>query len=668
MATNLTTPTTTIEDYLPAPSNVPIANIIASRQKLIAYLTGWWPDLDTRPGSVSGDLMVTPLAVLIAASDIAIGNIMGDLDLANVAAGNVSNSQFVQAYLATFGAVANTAVVSTGVVCLTFNANQTYAFSSASQLQFGGLTFSFNINEGDPVIIYPAGTQGQPRVLTRINQGQYAVYFPVFGVNGSSVTDGTAGTSSIIIPQLISITAAGDFDPGQPADNVVTLAQKAGTTFYSATLTTRSGANAFLARQFPNLLGSSVVVTGDAEMLRDAQNPLGIYTGEVDVFVKSQAAYATGQQVVTLTYNNSQQGWNGLLNLPVIPSFFDLGGSVFSVGNFGNKQSINTLYSTSNDADYNNVGISFSSKENLGLLVAATMPPQNVQNQSITLQTNGPGTTGALIVDGVYDGYIFDAQATRAMSITFVSASTTVVNGVTYATALAQATDQVLQKSIAMTFIGNATSGATAGVAQQDYNYSTFFNGLSISIAVNGTFIPANLIGQKYNFSFSGRTGDFVVSYQYDPSLVSVEGAITNTDNTPVGVDLLTRSFLPCHITTFIVNYRAPFGATVNTVAAQQAIFNYVNSITYPDVYEDSTISQIMLSYGATGVLGVTKVGTAYPSLGSYFVSAADGTQVAVPRLLTTDLNIQANTWGVGARNINYILPSNNITFNAINY
>ena len=122
-----------------------------------------------------------------------------------------------------------------------------------------------------------------------------------------------------------------------------------------------------------------------------------------------------------------------------------------------------------------------------------------------------------------------------------------------------------------------------------------------------------------------------------------------------------------CYITNFTINYRAPFGTSVNTSAAQTAIANYINSLTYPDVYTDSTVSQIMLSAGATGVTSIAKMGIIYPSLGSYFV-AQDGTQTSVPRILTTDLTVPANVWGVGARNINYILSAATVTFNAVSY
>jgi hypothetical protein len=661
--TNLTTPTVSIEDYLPDPATIPFGNILATRQMLASYLAGWYPDLDIRPGSVSGDLQVTPLSVMMASEDIALSSILADLDLANVAAGNVNNSTFVQAYLTNFGAISNQMVTSTGVVKFSFNSNQAYAFSNASQILFGSQYFSLAINQGNPIIVYPTGTQGQPNVLTRVAQNQYDIYFPVYGVSGASVSDGTPATTSIVIPQLISITAVGDFDPGQPADTVVSLAQKASTTFYSATLTTRSGAIAFLARQFPGLLGSSVVITGDTEMIRDAVNPLGIHTGEVDIFAKSQTAYANGQQAVTLTYNNLKNCWNGLLNLPVVPAFFDFGNSVFYVGNYGQSNSPNALYSASNNVNYDNIGISFSNQEVLGLTVQASNPG-NVQNQSVSVYTNAPGT---LIVDGVYNGYIFDSQSTRSVAIVFTGTGSTTVNGNTYATATATATDQSTGIVIPVAFVANNTANPTVGIATQDYNYNAFFGGLTIEITIAGAFVPDNLLNQTYVVVYSGRTADFTLNYQYDPSLVSIDSTVNNTDNAPVGVDILTRSFIPCYVAALTVNYRAPFGTTVNTANAQTSIINYVNSIAYPDIYEDSAISQIMIANGATGVTSIQKSGIVYPSLASTFVQN-DGTQVSVPRLVTNDLSIPANSWGIGPRNVTYILPYTNITFNVTSF
>ena len=92
-----------LDQYLPAANEIAPDIVLLVRQRLQKYLQDWWPELDTRPNSVFGDLYLTPMAVTVAALEIAYRRRDADLNLANVANGIVFNPVFVDGFLRNFG-------------------------------------------------------------------------------------------------------------------------------------------------------------------------------------------------------------------------------------------------------------------------------------------------------------------------------------------------------------------------------------------------------------------------------------------------------------------------------------------------------------------------------------------------------------------------------------
>jgi hypothetical protein len=108
-----------LRDYLPDITQLSIAQVLAIRKRFVDDLAANWPQLDTRPNSVAGDLGVTPVATLVAKAEAAVAMIQSDLNLGNVANGNIYNPAFVTAFLANFGVTQARGVMATGVVART---------------------------------------------------------------------------------------------------------------------------------------------------------------------------------------------------------------------------------------------------------------------------------------------------------------------------------------------------------------------------------------------------------------------------------------------------------------------------------------------------------------------------------------------------------------------
>ena len=654
-----------LQDYLPASDQVPLTLIISTRQQIVNYLSQWWPQLDARPGSVMGDLVVTPCAVMIAAHVVAEQNMFSDLQLKNVAHGIINNTPFVTAYLANFGVSAQTGALATGTMALTFSTNQTYVFSGLTTFNFGNNAFQVNPEVGNPVVIYPVGSTTGNYVLTPSGSNQFTVYLPVVGPSGAVVTDGTVATTNATQTQLISVVAAGDFNTGTSASTLSQLATQAMQLYPAASLTSRQGAVSFVTQNWPGLIGTSVTVTGDEEMIRASQNPLGISQSALDIFIRSQTTYAAGSVVATLTYNVDQLGWVGALPFPSPPAFFSPSSGIFQASTFSATSGSSVIYSKSLAPRIDSVGVSFSESEQLGILLA-DQTPTSWQPATATVPVASSNIVGvSLAIQGEYWGNIFQALPNRNITLNFDYLTT--IGGLS--AVACTATDFANNVSATVYFVPDSNPTPLTGIIyQDDPGYQSMFAGLTLIATIDGgPWNPATIVGAQFTFSFQGKTASFVLNYIYEPLIPVVAASIASSDNVSVNTSVLARSFIPCNITDFVVNYRAPQGTVVNIAAAQSAIFAYVNSIAYPEAYEESQIGAIMMANGASGVSSVTKRALIYPSLAGVYINK-EGVQTSILPVVANDLSIPSTDLGFGARNVTYILPLAAITFNGTVY
>ena len=476
------------------------------------------------------------------------------------------------------------------------------------------------------------------------------------------MTDGDTATSDLSLVQLVSVTAAGNFDQGLQPSTTPQLAMRAQRTYASANLTSRSGIISFLNLKYPQILGASAVITGDREMLRAGQNPLGLAEGAIDVFVKSNPYYSVGEAVIPLTYDLNTQTWVGRVALPVIPAFFSWKSGIFQVNNFQNERGVNRIYAKSLHPYVDNLGISYSAYEALGIRITDTSP--------LDFQASYVGDVGViasdgstLLIQGEYASDVFNTGSERSIVMRFDSVTTS--QGLP--AVQVNLKDLISGEVDSVFFVANDSSKPTFGVVDKTtHGYTHMLNGLDVSlIPASGLFDPMSTVGLSYQLNFRGRTANFTFNYYYDPFLVQVNSILQNPDYKPVNVSCVARSCIVCRITDFVVHYRITYGTRVDQSSARQAIANYVNQLIYPDVYEESRIGSIIQMYGARSLSHVDKHGQFYPSLAGTYVDF-NQIETTVPRFTTTTLVPPVNDAGFGPRNVTYILNPQDITFNGL--
>lgn len=131
------------------------------------------------------------------------------------------------------------------------------------------------------------------RLLSQTNDGNYS-----FNISVTAVTTGAAGlltkdTSLTPVSQVINFVkayATSDFTDGRDTETNAELIARVQQGLSAQTLSGRSDMAALLRANYPDVVNSSIIGYGDAEMLRDQHSVLPIsFGGRVDWYVRTQS-------------------------------------------------------------------------------------------------------------------------------------------------------------------------------------------------------------------------------------------------------------------------------------------------------------------------------------------------------------------------------------------
>ena len=389
-----------ISTYFPELSELSEEKLRDTRARVVNYLTRGWPDQDMRPNSPFGDQIVTPFTYLVAAAETAQGRFMSDLDLENVSKGIIYNCDFVRKFLKNFAIVEQATLQSSGIVRLTFEADQAYTIDRRARYQFGTDVFELRLPQAGPLYIKPVGSPADPltnsRNLVEISDGIYVVDLAVTGIMNTEIMAGDIGSTDFLPDGLLQIQALTAFQSGLPPESLAVLAQKTRETYYSASLNTPGGVRRFLTKEFPDLTGISAVTTGDSEMTRDIVNPLGFSDGRMDVYVRSNGYAFTETQLVRIPWVPQLDRFVGELVLSHAPYLID---SITAVSDeslvLDDKGGSQIIFSKSRD--YNRAPMfaaGYTSLEQLWLSVA--MPRDTGHEPLIPLDIDSLGNQSAV--------------------------------------------------------------------------------------------------------------------------------------------------------------------------------------------------------------------------------------------------------------------------------
>lgn len=322
------------DEYYPDIAEITPETLATAREFVTRLLQPVMTDVDLAPGTPTGDMVVTPLAAGLAASNEAHSRLMSDLVMENVANGIIYSCEFVRAYLGNFAVYDVENLRSTGIVRLTFSSAGARTIQKAVRFRFGNTDdYSLKISDSgsDGVTILSAGSMhpGTPDtyVLSQTSAVTWAVDVPLDGIMTAPIPRGTSGTATEVGEELVGIVAAIEFLPGLPPASLRDLAKLARKAAFSLTAGSRASTKSLVLRNWPETVMVSPIVTGDVEMQRSpAGAAMILQQPAIDVYIRSARDLQRETQTIRLQYVESTLGgstkssFRGPLSLLHLPS------------------------------------------------------------------------------------------------------------------------------------------------------------------------------------------------------------------------------------------------------------------------------------------------------------------------------------------------------------
>lgn len=684
-----------LTDYLPQVEEISDETLLDVRGRIETYLRSRYADsLDMSPNSVFGDLILGPLAYLVASFEMAASRIFSDIDLANVAEGQIYNCDFVKEYLENFGLAQRSTTPATGVVQVSFSEPGEYILDASTSFLFTseGKDFVFEMADVTDYlhVVYELADGAESenvKQLNRLDESEYVVNIPVIGPAGVSILKNTECQSSISIAQVTEVKSITDFDPGMLPENVMELANKTRNTYYAASLTSRNGCLSFLLQTYPELRGVSPVVSGDPEIIRTTENLFGVRQGVMDIFVKSKRNFITDYATVPLAYNPTTDKWQGLLPTPQGPPV-----RITDVKLTNSEESPESyeIMGRADESKYPDLAASYSPNETLGLYVKDSNGSTGSVDPTITPDFRPISNVGEIRASGQFVGYPFEPGGTRDIKLVFSAFEndfSKVYGTINYD-----------GRSLDVVFYQTTSAAVTTYILDETADYNRFNKGVSFDLVINGNKADADFKtkletaleseNNSHIFSITPRTTNFLVTYEYDPTVVSIDSFVSKGDIKPINTDIQVRSFHTCEVSNITITYRSKSGSLVDTENARKDILSYVNGLSYPNLYEPFAVAELMLYYGADGVKSVTQSGKFARTVATKYhnrkLSTADieeGNLVLedmkdnyadayeiIDTVNTTTLQPPEGIKGIGERNIHYIVSADSIVFDEVSF
>jgi len=644
--------------YLPDINNLPAERVADTRARLQAAASSVFPEVDARPNSPFGDLYLTPASYLVTARELAAERMLSDLDLSRLSRNIIYNCPFVEAYLASLGVSASSGVAASGLMELSFPDNTEREIPLNMLFVFNGHQFRLDMGrtpEPGVLRIFPRGHSGRKPgdlVLFRSGDRLWSVIVPVTGPSGAVVADGVQASTDYQ-GTLSAATAVGIFDPGSPPDTLDKRAAKVPKVFAAAVLSTPSGVLSWLHTNFPSAAGASVVVSGDAEMTRDRENILGVRDGRVDLHVRGPAY---NRRTVILRLSRDHLDGQRMIGplpaglTPLLTGELRRMGKNWAVAHDVMGRSADPLTAPGFSGAY-------SKLEELGVS-AHDNPTDEDIDFSAYFSSEQEGVY-KLTATGTYAGHWFSPATERRIEVEFTGVET--VDGVPCASASVR--DLLSGERGLVRF--KEDNGVGKPLEEEDYQL--FFRGLGLRVGTSGTgFNPATIPpGTKLLASFASNTALYEMDLLIDPLLEQVKARVGSRDNTPPMGDILVRGFLTLEVKQLEIHYRRKPGSDIDRGRVITEILDYLHVASYPGVYEDSKISEILLYWGAAGVRKIVKEGELFRTQADFY--RLDGAWHEIPRNTTQDfVPDPADEAGAGPRNTGYVCDASRIKLKGV--
>jgi hypothetical protein len=296
---------------------------------LTSYMNSIYPTLDVSNGSVIHELLIRPAAVSFANQDVSLTDLKNYFSLNYIVNAEDPDEDLAEDLAANFNVTRKDGTKGTGVLALYTNQTADVYIAPGTSFTAGGE--ALEITKTYVGTLDTTGKENSSTIEYREMQlyqtGVYVFSIPVQTVESTSevVEVGTAVTVSPSYPQITGISVLSPVSGGTEEESVQEMADRV---VNGISAKVPSG-NAHIQALFEDgttttILSQKSFGLGDAEMLRDRNNSLGVSTGgSIDTYCKtSQLPFIT--TAVLPATKQTDGSWLMNIDKDAAPGFYGI--------------------------------------------------------------------------------------------------------------------------------------------------------------------------------------------------------------------------------------------------------------------------------------------------------------------------------------------------------
>jgi hypothetical protein len=261
-------------------------------EQLVDAVKADYPSLDLGEGRVLRELLIRPAAIFHVERQTDIDNLRQSMSLLAIEEDpSLADDDVVDGVLSNYRISRSEGTKSSGYLTVVINALATTSIPQGTIFTADGQDFTTDqtyvgVTEQEAV------TNSQMRLISSRTDGSYAFTIPVTAVDAGSagqVRRDTRFTTSSAIAGVIDIFATQDFTGGTDTETNQQLIDRFNTGISPSVFSGRVQIEALVRETVTDTKDVSITGFGDAEMLRDQHNILGISAGgKADLWVRTQ--------------------------------------------------------------------------------------------------------------------------------------------------------------------------------------------------------------------------------------------------------------------------------------------------------------------------------------------------------------------------------------------
>lgn len=296
--------------------------------RVTAFVSENFPDIETGPGSVINELLIKLAATIQNEQYNSILSLSQSSSISAIqAAADTSYSEIADKIASNYNTTRSTGTKTKGKVKVTVSSASEYNFREGYTFVQDALNLNFLVPKD--VSISPTPSAILEEIQLYADQGLYYFILDVEAeLEGSDYTIPSGTVFSIpdkyYLRDFVKAEAYGNFSGGKSPETDKQLLAKAVYNISNSKLESEAGIQRKFKESFEGFQTLSVCGANDAEMTRSRQNILGISTfGKADVYVRSSLGLQTGSFIKKGTLISPQENlWRIMIDNIDAPGFY----------------------------------------------------------------------------------------------------------------------------------------------------------------------------------------------------------------------------------------------------------------------------------------------------------------------------------------------------------